>query len=779
MAENRSSSSPSARGWTAMDNEQPHQENVKCVVVGDTAVGKTRLICARACNARLTLSQLMTHHIPTVWAIDQYRIYKEVLERSWDVVDGVSISLRLWDTFGDHDKDRRFAYGRSDVVLLCFSIANPLSLRNCKVVWYPEIRKFCPNTPIVLVGCKNDLRYIYRDEEFLSLCRDRSPFFRGNHPCVSSRNPELGRPLRETDILTPEHGRMVAKEIGAPYYETSVLTHYGVNEVFENIIRVALIARRQQRFWMTNLKHVQHPLLQVPFCPPKQPSPSICVPDSQFENDMLSLFHSQVFTDVIFLCGKIGFSAHKAVLAAISGTFFKLFTMDLSPDISTSARSSSESSMVSTLEAAVGSFNDDTEQLISQSTPPTCASLRLPRSSNNNNNNSGGSNIANSSGAHTLPQKKNSSEGHSKLADHSNKPTDSHSESRTSVCKILNQGAFQSISLEPCEGLDHRGEITSSMQTVVTMSKQITPAALQQCLRFLYTGSVDLKCCSLTEVHLAAELLEIPELQVIISNILHREDFLNQEVRQKFLQKLKARIKEICVKQGLFSDVLFQLEDGLCAAHRPMLVARCDMMAAMFRGDFRESSAKVVHFPGVTKDCFHQLLVYLYTDCIDPTINPNNCLDLLELANRLCLARLVALVEQKVVRDLIKMAENKIDSTEHAIRLLEPCQMHNADQLADWCLFHISVNYNEICQKSIKLLRTLHPENQAYLNRNRWPPVWYLKEFDFYERCLREREWQENPPKALKRQRSNGSGGCLCFSGKTSSDGPKWAFHTV
>lgn len=36
----------------------------------------------------------------------------KVLERSWEVVDGVNVSLRLWDTFGDHEKDRRFAYGR-------------------------------------------------------------------------------------------------------------------------------------------------------------------------------------------------------------------------------------------------------------------------------------------------------------------------------------------------------------------------------------------------------------------------------------------------------------------------------------------------------------------------------------------------------------------------------------------------------------------------------------------------------------------------------------------
>lgn len=42
-----------------------------------------------------------------------------------------------------------------------------------------------------------------------------------------------------------------------------VLTYYGVNEAFENAIRAALIARRAQRFWMTNLKKVQRPLLQV------------------------------------------------------------------------------------------------------------------------------------------------------------------------------------------------------------------------------------------------------------------------------------------------------------------------------------------------------------------------------------------------------------------------------------------------------------------------------------------------------------------------------------
>ncbi|PRD33893.1 UNVERIFIED_CONTAM: Rhobtb2 [Trichonephila clavipes] len=101
-----------------------------------------------------------------------------VLKRSWMIVDGVNVSLRLWDTFGDHEKDRKFAYGRSDVVLLCFSISSPQSFKHCKTKWFPEIRQYCPNVPIVLVGCKNDLRHVYRDERFLELCKERSPFIR-------------------------------------------------------------------------------------------------------------------------------------------------------------------------------------------------------------------------------------------------------------------------------------------------------------------------------------------------------------------------------------------------------------------------------------------------------------------------------------------------------------------------------------------------------------------------------------------------------------------------
>ncbi|XP_049777442.1 rho-related BTB domain-containing protein 1 [Schistocerca cancellata] len=703
------------------DNTPKRRELVKCVVVGDTAVGKTRLICARACNKHVSLSQLLTTHVPTVWAIDQYRIYKDVLERSWEVVDGVNVSLRLWDTFGDHEKDRRFAYGRSDVVLLCFSITNPVSLRNCKIMWYPEIRRFCPQTPVLLVGCKNDLRYMYRDETYLSFFRDRSPFV---------------RPTRKSDLVMPDQARTIAKELGIPYYETSVLTYYGVNEVFENAIRAALIARRQQRFWMTNLKKVQRPLLQAPFRPPKPLPPELHVTASSYAENMQALWLHQAYTDVVFVAGSIGFSAHRFVLAAASPTFHKLLVAGLDLGV----RSSSESSMVSTFgEATVGDFNDDTECLIRQSDSyfkPSRVWEQLKRRS-------------------------------------SCQVLTTDSSKRLGSSRELNHPALQAIRIEQCEatntvgGSQRPNRPCCSVQTVITLTKLVTPQAMQQCLQFLYTGSIDPRYCELQEIRQAAEFLELPELLSFVSNIQAHEEFLNADVKQQYRKEVRRRLEDLCLGQGLFSDIVFQLDDGSYSAHRPMLMARCDMMKAMFSGDFRESSAKVILFPGVREDTFHQLLVYLYTDDVPP-VSPSRCLDLLELGNRLCLPRLVNLVEKRVVEELSHLASASIDGApsdvvlEHCLRLLEPCKLHNADQLADWCMNYLCTNYNRLCKMSPKLLKTLHPENQDYLSEHRWPPVWYLKDYDYYQKCVAEREREEKP--SLKRSRHN-SGGCLCFTG--------------
>ena len=61
---------------------------------------------------------------------------------------------------------------------MCFDIGRASSLENCKEMWFAQIKRFCPNTPVILVGCKNDLRFIHKDEQYLKFCNQRSPLVR-------------------------------------------------------------------------------------------------------------------------------------------------------------------------------------------------------------------------------------------------------------------------------------------------------------------------------------------------------------------------------------------------------------------------------------------------------------------------------------------------------------------------------------------------------------------------------------------------------------------------
>lgn len=105
----------------------------------------------------------------------------------------MQVELALWDTAGqeDYDRLRPLSYPDTDVILMCFSIDSPDSLGEtfcpvfpslhcslsavpivlivCSVLgfpptenipekWTPEVKHFCPNVPIILVGNKKDLR---------------------------------------------------------------------------------------------------------------------------------------------------------------------------------------------------------------------------------------------------------------------------------------------------------------------------------------------------------------------------------------------------------------------------------------------------------------------------------------------------------------------------------------------------------------------------------------------------------------------------------------------
>ncbi|XP_058044499.1 rho-related BTB domain-containing protein 1 isoform X1 [Ahaetulla prasina] len=660
-----------------MDYERPNVETIKCVVVGDNAVGKTRLICARACNTTLNQYQLLSTHVPTVWAIDQYRVCQEVLERSRDVVDEVSVSLRLWDTFGDHHKDRRFAYGRSDVVVLCFSIANPNSLNHVKTMWCQEIKHFCPRTPVILVGCQLDLRYA----DLEAVNRARRP---------------LARPIKRGDILPPERGREVAKELGIPYYETSVFDQFGIKDVFDNAIRAALISRRHLQFWKSHLKKVQKPLLQAPFLPPKAPPPVIKIPECPILkiNDVGYLLDNPLCADVLFILQEqTQIFAHKIYLATSSSKFYDLFSMECEETPGLTESFCSEGSILLTRTCSLEAVGQGAEG----ASAPSSASTE-------------GLQVEPEAGEATCPKQGPTLWGKGFISLHQEMQINPVSKR---VCAV----------------------------TVVKMEASIQPGPFKTVLQFLYTGQLDENERDLTRVAQIAEILEVFDLRMMVENITNKEAFMNQEITKAFHVRKANRIKE-CLCKETFSDVTFVLEDGKINAHKPLLICSCEWMSAMFGGSFVESSNSEVVLPNITKTSMQAVLDYLYTKQLSCSqdLDP---LELIALANRFCLPHLAALAEQHTVQALTRTAMSGVCIEGEVLCVLEIAQFHNAKQLAAWCLHYICTNYNSVCSKFRKEIKMKSPDNQEYFEKHRWPPIWYLKEEDHFQRVKKEREKEE------------------------------------
>uniref|UniRef100_A0A8C1IJB3 Rho-related GTP-binding protein RhoG n=1 Tax=Cyprinus carpio TaxID=7962 RepID=A0A8C1IJB3_CYPCA len=188
-------------------------QSIKCVVVGDGAVGKTCLLIS------YTTGAFPKEYIPTVF--DNYS--------SQVTVEGRTVSLNLWDTAGqeEYDRLRTLSYPQTNVFIICFSISSPPSYENVKHKWHPEVTHHCPSVPILLVGTKSDLR---NDADVLKKLKEQN------------QAP-----------ITHQQGQALARQIHAiKYLECSALSQDGIKDVFADAhSRVGLqnLFRKQSTFF--------------------------------------------------------------------------------------------------------------------------------------------------------------------------------------------------------------------------------------------------------------------------------------------------------------------------------------------------------------------------------------------------------------------------------------------------------------------------------------------------------------------------------------------------
>ena len=216
--------------------------SIKCVIVGDKEIGKTCFL-----NSYVNPEQdTEKEYIPTVF--DTFSITKNLKNKA-------NIKLSFYDTSGsdEHQINRLDKYSQTDVFIMAFAIDDVNSFDNIKHKWYKEIKHYgltssSDNIPIVLVGMKSDARRTNsintrtkKDSQRIHDYSMTSPTSFRKRVYSTVNKPMVYRKSRY--IIGVSQGLALAEELGLSFYvECSSLDKTGIENIFEEIIKLGLLA---------------------------------------------------------------------------------------------------------------------------------------------------------------------------------------------------------------------------------------------------------------------------------------------------------------------------------------------------------------------------------------------------------------------------------------------------------------------------------------------------------------------------------------------------------
>jgi Ras-related protein Rab-1A len=187
---------------------------IKCVIIGDSCVGKTSLLLRYAddnWDDRYLATIGVDFRITTVEAMDKI------------------VKVQLWDTAGqERFRGITHSYYRgAHAVLLCFDLTDLESFQNC-AKWLNDIATYCPpEVSKFLVGTKVD--------------------------------------LKDKRVVRYEDAKALAERLQCPYFETSSKESVGVEEAFKKVVDDVVVVKEKQKIKASNKAPVD---LDRPRTPP-------------------------------------------------------------------------------------------------------------------------------------------------------------------------------------------------------------------------------------------------------------------------------------------------------------------------------------------------------------------------------------------------------------------------------------------------------------------------------------------------------------------------------
>ena len=137
-----------------------------------------------------------------------------------------------------------------------------------------------------------------------------------------------------------------------------------------------------------------------------------------------------------------------------------------------------------------------------------------------------------------------------------------------------------------------------------------------------------------------------------------------------------------------YSDITLIVENRPIPAHK-MILSRSKYFEAMFSGNMIESNSREVCITNVSFAAFWEVLKYIYTAQIES--NPEYSLELLEVADLLCLDRLKKICEQTILASI---------DIENAATIYQASDLHNTTSLKDAALEFILTNFDKVSKSS-------------------------------------------------------------------------------